>query len=96
MPSSPDVSGTSRGTVPPRSAVCGQLSVVGWAVGSVPKAGTAELDPYLVAHRMSSGSGIQEYKRKLSVHDLPTDVIEHIYWVNPDSSKKLLYPEYLR
>ncbi len=51
---------------------------------------------YLAAHRISSGSGIQEYKIDLSVHNLPADIIEHIYWGNPDSSKKQLYPEYLR
>ena len=51
---------------------------------------------YLAAHRISSGSGIQEYKIDLSAHKHPTDIIEHIYWVNPDSSKKQLYPEYLR
>ena len=49
---------------------------------------------YLVANRISSGSGIREYKIKLSSYTLPDDIKEHIYWVNPDASATKLHPEY--
>ncbi len=51
---------------------------------------------YLVARRISSGGGTREYKIRLSLHTVPSDIQEHIFWVNPDASVTQLYPEYLK
>lgn len=53
---------------------------------------------YLVAQRISSGGGdIKEYRIKVSEENSPpSDIKKRIYWVNPDSSVNLLYPEYLK
>lgn len=47
------------------------------------------------ARRISSGGGKREYRLNLSLHTLPANIEELIYWVNTDGSIHKLYPEYL-
>lgn len=46
-----------------------------------------EKDRVLIgAHRISSGGGKHEYRILLSVHTLPHDIHEKIFWLNPDGT----------